>query len=583
MIKILTSLVVLIVIAGCSNSQNEQVAITYDELPEYVEAYENPNEEIDSENILALDSKNNSEEQSFYNLEMQNKIQENINDLKKYNYTGDQPLLVLNPFGTITNGLYTYFTDEEIEYVEYEITTDDYDGFSRKPKNYGDKNEFEFLIIGLIPNETSNLTINGYNNKNEKITTYETTISMEDVQGEYHTNQMTIIADEDSGNLSEGLYASMGNSGDHAGYSFLFDNNGVVRAELETDGERLENIVRLNGKEFLIAVDRSKIVSINGLGKVERVFEFPDQVKHHDFIVTNDQTGIFVLTSDIGASTVEDTIVYIDIETGTASKLIDLKDTFPGYFEPVYENYLGRAEAEKEMFEEAIEQGEEKPSTQYLNGDGEIDPLDWIHINSIDVRNNDELILSGRENSSIIKLSNVFVEPTVDYIIADPEIWEGSGYEDLLLSPIEDFPYQAGQHTVNFVQETIDNPNEYDITMFNNNYWRMSTRPEYEGETLENSHTEEEYSEELNSYYYKYHINETEQTVELINQFAIPYSSIVSSAQLYNNNIIINSGRAKTLGEYDTEGNIIREFNYNVDSWGYRIFKVDFTDFFFTE
>jgi len=573
----------LLIITGCSNDQNPQGSINYDKLPEYAEAYEDPNERNDSENILTLSSKNNSEEQSFYNLETQNQIQENINELKKSNHSGDQPLLVLNPFGTITNGLYTYFTDEEMEYVEYEVTTEGYEDFIRKPQNYGNENEFEFLILGLIPGETSNLTINGYNNENEKITTYETTISMEDVQGEHHTNQMTITADENSKILSEGLYVSMGNSGDHAGYSFLFDNNGVVRAELETDGQRLENIVRLNDEEFLIAVDRSKIVSINGLGKVERVFEFPGHDKHHDFIVTNDQTGILVLTSDVGANTLEDTIVYIDMETGEVSKLIDLKDILPGYFGPVYENYLDRAEAEKELFKEAVEQGEKSPSTEYLNEDGEINPLDWIHVNSIDIRNNDELILSGRENSSIIKLSNVFEEPMIDYIIADPEIWEGTGYEDLLLSPIEDFPYQAGQHTVNFVQETIDNPNEYDITMFNNNYWRMNTRPEYEGETLENTHTAEEYSAELNSYYYKYRVNEAEQTVELIDQFSVPYSSIVSSAQLYNDNIIINSGRAKTLGEYDTEGNLIREFNYDVSDWGYRVFKVDFTDFFFAE
>lgn len=224
---------------------------------------------------------------------------------------------------------------------------------------------------------------------------------------------MTVIADENSDDLTEGFYASMGNSGDSAKYSFLFDNNGVVRAELETDGQRLENIVRLNDEEFLLAVDRSKIVSINGLGKVERVFEFLDQNKHHDFILANDKTGIFVLTSDIGADTIEDTVVYIDIETGDASKLIDLKETLPDYYEPVHENYMNRAEAEKQSFEEAVEQGEEPPSTQYLNEDGEINPLDWIHVNSIDVRNNDEVILSGRENSSIIKLSNVFEEPTI--------------------------------------------------------------------------------------------------------------------------------------------------------------------------
>ena len=44
---------------------------------------------------------------------------------------------------------------------------------------------------------------------------------------------------------------------------------------------------------------------------------------------------------------------------------------------------------------------------------------------------------------------------------------------------------------------------------------------------------------------------------------------------------VVNSGVSKVFGEYDAEGNLIREFSYECDMQNYRTFKYDFTGFWF--
>lgn len=82
MTKILASLLMVLFIAGCSNDQDEQAAIDYTELPENIEVYDGPNEEVESENILTL-ALGDDEDYSVYNLETQKQLQEKVDELKK--------------------------------------------------------------------------------------------------------------------------------------------------------------------------------------------------------------------------------------------------------------------------------------------------------------------------------------------------------------------------------------------------------------------------------------------------------------------------------------------------------------------
>lgn len=53
------------------------------------------------------------------------------------------------------------------------------------------------------------------------------------------------------------------------------------------------------------------------------------------------------------------------------------------------------------------------------NSDGE---LDWMHINTIQWMGGGQVLLSSRETSSIIKISDIYSAPAVEYIISDPAV-----------------------------------------------------------------------------------------------------------------------------------------------------------------
>ncbi len=74
----------------------------------------------------------------------------------------------------------------------------------------------------------------------------------------------------------------------------------------------------------------------------------------------------------------------------------------------------------------------------------EEEALDWIHINSIRLLDKDSIIINSRETSTIIKIDDIYDNPSVDYLIGSEQFWEESGYEDLVLAQDGEF---ALQHT----------------------------------------------------------------------------------------------------------------------------------------
>ena len=63
--------------------------------------------------------------------------------------------------------------------------------------------------------------------------------------------------------------------------------------------------------------------------------------------------------------------------------------------------------------------------TDYFNSlENDEEDFDWMHINSLSLIGDDSLILSSRETSSIIKISDIYGSPTVDYLISSDQFWE---------------------------------------------------------------------------------------------------------------------------------------------------------------
>ena len=67
----------------------------------------------------------------------------------------------------------------------------------------------------------------------------------------------------------------------------------------------------------------------------------------------------------------------------------------------------------------------------------------------------------------------------------------------------------------------------------------------------------------------------------MIQNFEVPYSSVVSGVNYFGDNITFSSGMDHTYGEYDREGNMICTYTYEAQRYAYRVIKYDFKDIFY--
>lgn len=117
--------------------------------------------------------------------------------------------------------------------------------------------------------------------------------------------------------------------------------------------------------------------------------------------------------------------------------------------------------------------------------------------------------------------------------------------------------------------------------MFNNNYGAATTRPDFEWSNYPGVGS---YNEGETSYFYEYLVNENDKSYELVKSFKVPYSSIVSSVELMDNdNIVVGSGKDNSFEEYDNDGNLIRRFDYSAKKYAYRVFKYSYDNLFANE
>ncbi len=166
-------------------------------------------------------------------------------------------------------------------------------------------------------------------------------------------------------------------------------------------------------------------------------------------------------------------------------------------------------------------------------------------------------------------------------MIGNTAFWEGTGYEDLLLKKDESegtFSDTGGQHTVTYAEGESLPEGQYFLYMFNNNFGGSESR-EFDWTTIPGIETS--VSDGSTSFYYKYLIDESAGTYRLVQSFEVPFSAYVSSVQEYGSNIIVNSGMAGVFGEYDSEGNLIREYTMELaKNYIYRVYKYSFSEFF---
>lgn len=498
---------------------------------------------------------------TYYDITVQERLAGTLEAMKGdgMTWTATTPLAVLNPFGTASNALYLYFQTDMPTEVSYTIHVEDesipdYTAEAMDASGQEYTRTHEFQIIGLVPGKTNEvtMTISGSWGNARQIVSF--TVDMPETRSGYAT-QLEVTDGISEAAQAEGLFAMMRVNG-YLGYGFFYDDAGVLRYEMVLEGFGLDRLL-FDGDEIVTCVSSSKLARIDRLGRVTQVYSLDGYELHHDIGFGTDGE-VLALAEVAGGETVEDRVLSIDLETGDVTEILDFTQVMKGYFDMT--RPVG-------------------PTDDFFWQAGE---WDWIHLNSLQyMPEDDSLIVSSRETSTIIKVANIHSEPAVEWLAGDSRFWEDTPYADLCLTPVGDFVPQYGQHCV----ELLDNEGNgvYTLAVYNNNYWSLNSRDDFELDVADSVGTDLYGDGTETSQVYIYRIDENAGTFELTDSFDVPYSSIVSNGSRCgtSGNWTVNSGVSMVFGEYDAEGVLIREYKYECTMQNYRTFKYDMTGFWF--
>lgn len=501
--------------------------------------------------------------ETVYSTDYSNAVKENIDNLKnKKDYTEDDMLIIHDPYGINNLSLYVYFKTDKAVQVSYTIQANDTSDFNETVEK-STKKTHEFTVIGLIPNTTNTITFTLTDAIGKK-TTKTVKYKMRKKLGVEETN-LQVTADNETQSLSNGLYAILGNDSDDQDFVYYYDNNGTLRGETPIVGYRAHRLLFRNGLMYY-SISETKIAAVNSLGQVKKIIHTGNYELHHDYCF-DDDGNLLVLGSKEGDSysdsNSEDLILRIDPDKDKILQVIDLGEILGDYKATTHKGFT-------------------------TNQEGVLG-LDWMHINALQWLGNNTVILSSRETSSILKISNLFGDsPNIDYIIGQQNFWDAT-YGDKVLTQVGTFPNTGDQHSVTIEYDDSLPDGQYYLYMFNNNYGVSATQ-DYDWTQIDGIYTtsmSQMTTEEIanaSSYYYKYLVDENAGTYELVKSFAVPYSSFISSVQEIGDTIVVDSGGQGIFGEYTQDGTLLKQFKMKINKYMiYRVYKYDFDGFYFNK
>lgn len=495
---------------------------------------------------------------TYYDESVQQRLAQTLlNAMERQSYPMEAPLAVLNPFGTGSNSLLLAFETDQRRQIRYTIHVEDADipDFTATANNGGRYTRLHcFQVIGLVPGEVNEVTLQAVGEQGNVQKTVSFTIEMPQNTSGYDT----VLRHEDgeSGEpLTEGLFYLTG-VGDYYGYTFFFDNHGVMRYEMVLEGYHSDRFL-FSEHGLYTCVGSRKVALLNPLGQAVRVYDLGQYELHHD-INWGPEGTILALVTDTEQETVMDVVVELDLETGAVTELLDFSELMSGYHE-----MTRPITATDPFFWQA---GED----------------DWLHLNSIEYREEDDSILvSSRETSTIVRVAEIHGEPELSALIGDARFWADTDLAAYSYRQSGDFVPQYGQHDVEYVFDDSLPEGQYYLRMYNNNYWGLSTRDGYDPEMDSSVGTIWTGQPGISSYVTWYLVDEKAGTFSLAGQWAVPYSSVVSNAQALGDHYVVNSGVALTYGEYDQAGRLIRSFRYEGMMNGYRAMKDSLEGYWF--
>lgn len=503
-----------------------------------------------------------------YDVEKQAAIKERLDaEYAAGDYNETTPFIAQDPFGTDTLGCYVRFATADPVTISYKVAERKKAGDAPKVATFsralrgGDTpaTEHEFKVVGLIPNHKNKVTLNcTAQDGTSRTSTF--TVKTPALKGE--EERLAVTAGESNTPLADGLFAILGNDSSKLDFMYLYDNAGQIRSEVPIIGYRSHRLLFPGDGSMIMSVSTTKMAQINAIGQVINVWSTGAYELHHDYAF-DDDGNLLVLASHAGSEAdldvdraaakkdkddrvnVEDLIIKVDVTTGDVSLVVDLGDIFP-----------------------------DLKASAKVASDGD---LDWIHINTIQWLGGGTVLLSSRETSTVIKLTDIYGTPTVDWLMGSPDFWAGSGFEDKLLQAQGDFSLNAGQHSVTYLPSSdTATTGRYQVLLYDNNFGAAESYPKFDWGKL-GAAVVTDYSKGTHSFGRIFTVDEAARTYELVDQIAVPFSGYVSSAQRVgnSNSMLVVSGQAKTFTEYDRYGLPIATYEMEAEKYIYRVYKYE--------
>lgn len=326
-------------------------------------------------------------------------------------YTIDEPLVIVNPYGTAAlSAIVAFNTDDACEVeaiVKGHSPEDDIKTTFEKGK------EHILSIYGLYPGEdnTVELVCNGQS--------YEVTVTTDSVDEALTSAELNYI-DESRYDYDKITFVSGGGMGNP---STAYDSKGELRWISNFQGMpfcRLENghflSQALENPDEGFSLNSKGIVEIDLMGRVYNKYFYVPAGEHHDAIELKNGNLIFC-TRHEDKSISNCSLVEIDRKTGEIVWDLDMCDLI----DP--KDGAGMYQTEN----------------------------NWFHNNGICYdEKNDLIILSSRQTDSVVAVKKSTKE--LAWILGDPTGW--SADPSLFFTPVgDDFEWQYAQHNVSVIDE----------------------------------------------------------------------------------------------------------------------------------
>ena len=466
-----------------------------------------------------------------YSVKYQKAAKSIIDKYKKNGkYTVDAPLLIVNPYGTNTTGLYIYFKHKFRVNTKYTVSVKEIDGKENiKGADFSGSlytnttgmplAEQEGLIIGMIPGEKNYVSVYIYDENNKMIA--KAGYKLDVPESETVTMKtLNVTHDREVSQLSEGLYSVFGldDTGRKDKPILFYDNDGMIRAELPLvkGGDAAETNIGLIDDKLFYAIDSKRFALIDRFGKVEKLIGLEDgAVSLGDMDLNTAVRKAVTLSKRKG----NDGIHSVDILEGKSKEIINFNKLFASY---------------------------------YKKGGSK------LKFTSVQFINDNDLIVSEKNTSSVIRINNVFRNPSIKAVISGTEELK-SAYEKVFYSKDGDFVSQKRQNTAYVDRSEKLGKRQYHLMVFNNNTGGR------------------------NSFYYKYMVNEEKMTYSLENAMELPYSSDGGNISLNQGYLIAASTGEGGFEEYNPDGYRLASFTFKDGKMAYRVFKHSMKGSWFTK